>query len=48
MELAKLEKIKEKVKVSVIGEMLEKKKGVFLMERSGKRRKLKRTGFTHF
>jgi thiamine-monophosphate kinase len=48
MELAKLEKIKEKVKVSVIGEMLEKKEGVFLMERSGKKRKLKRTGFTHF
>lgn len=47
-ERAKLEKINEKVKVSVIGEMLEKKEGVFLMERSGKKRKLAKTGFTHF
>lgn len=47
-ELAKLEKIKEKVKVSVIGEMLEKKEGIFLMERSGKKKKLRKTGFTHF
>jgi thiamine-monophosphate kinase len=47
-ELTKLEKIKEKVKVSVIGEMLEKKEGIFLMERSGKKRKLTKTGFIHF
>ncbi|MCJ7578410.1 MAG: thiamine-phosphate kinase, partial [candidate division Zixibacteria bacterium] len=46
--LAKLEKIKEKVKVLVIGEMLEKKEGIFLMERSGKKRKLTKTGFIHF
>jgi thiamine-monophosphate kinase len=47
-DLAKLEKIKEKVKVSVIGKMLEKREGIFLMERSGKKRELKKTGFTHF
>jgi len=47
-KLPQLEKIKEKVKVSVIGEMLEKKEGVFLMEKSGKKRALKKIGFTHF
>jgi thiamine-monophosphate kinase len=47
-ELSKLKKIKERVKVLVIGEMLEKKENIFLMEKSGKKRKLKRTGFTHF
>ena len=47
-KLAKLEKTKEKVKVSVIGEMLDKKEGIFLVERSGKKRKLTKTGFIHF
>lgn len=47
-ELTKLEKIKEKVKVSVIGMVLDKKEGVFLMKKSGKKRELKKSGFTHF
>jgi thiamine-monophosphate kinase len=47
-KLPQLEKIKEKVKVSVIGEMVDKKEGIFLMEKSGKKRKLEKSGFTHF
>lgn len=47
-ELSGLEKIKKMVKVSVIGEMLDKKEGVFLLEKSAKKRKLRKSGFTHF
>jgi len=47
-ELAKLGKVKEKVRVSIIGEMVNKNEGVFLMEKSGKKRKLSKSGFTHF
>jgi thiamine-monophosphate kinase len=47
-ELSKLRKIKEMVKVSVIGEMQDKKEGVSLIETSGKKRKLRKSGFTHF
>jgi thiamine-monophosphate kinase len=47
-ELSDLEKIKKEVKVSVIGEMQDKKGSVFLIEKSGRRRRLKKSGFTHF
>jgi thiamine-monophosphate kinase len=47
-KLPKLRKIKGRVKVSVIGKMLDKKEGIFLMEKSGKKRKLEKSGFTHF
>jgi thiamine-monophosphate kinase len=47
-ELSGLEKIKKVVKVSVIGEMQDKKEGVSLIETSGKKRKLRKSGFTHF
>jgi len=47
-ELPHLEKIKRKIKVSVIGEMVDKKEAVMLQEKSGKKRKLRKTGFKHF
>jgi thiamine-monophosphate kinase len=43
-----LEKLKRKIEVSVIGEMVGKNKDVMLQEKSGKKRKLRKTGFTHF
>jgi thiamine-monophosphate kinase len=47
-ELPNLEKVKRKIKVSVIGEMVDKKETVMLQEKSGKKRKLRKTGFKHF
>jgi thiamine-monophosphate kinase len=47
-ELPNLEKVKSKIKVSLIGEMVDKKETVILQEKSGKRRKLRKTGFEHF
>jgi thiamine-monophosphate kinase len=47
-EQLNLEKVKRKIKVSVIGEMVDKKETVMLQEKSGKKRKLRKTGFEHF
>ncbi len=47
-ELPNLEKVKKKIKVSVIGKMVDKKETVMLQEKSGKRRKLRKMGFKHF
>jgi thiamine-monophosphate kinase len=47
-EQLNLEKVKRKIKVSVIGEMVDKKETVMLQEKSGKKRKLRKTGFKHF
>ena len=47
-ELSNLEKVKRKIKVSVIGEMVDKKETVMLQEKSGKKRRLRKTGFKHF
>lgn len=47
-ELPSLEKVKRKIRISVIGEMLDRKEGVMLQKRSGKKRKLTKSGFKHF
>ncbi len=47
-ELSRLEKVKRKVRVSLIGEMVSKREGVVLQQKSGKKRKLTKTGFKHF
>jgi thiamine-monophosphate kinase len=47
-ELNRLIRIGEKVKLSVIGEMVNKKKGVGIIRKSGKADSLKKTGFVHF
>ena len=47
-ELPQLKRVKRKIKVSVIGEMVGKKEGVVLQEKSGKKSKLMKTGFDHF
>lgn len=45
---SKLEKIKSKLNFSVIGKMVEKKKGVKLITRSGRKTDIKKIGFVHF
>ncbi len=47
-ELPSLEKVERKIKLSLIGEIVSKKEGVVLQQRSGKMRKLTKTGFKHF
>jgi len=47
-ELPNLEKVKKRIKVSLIGEMVKRKEGMVLQEKSGKKRKLRKTGFRHF
>jgi thiamine-monophosphate kinase len=47
-ELSRLEKLRRKVKVSLIGEMVRKKQGVLLKQKSGEMRRLTKTGFKHF
>lgn len=47
-ERLNLEKVKRGIKVSVIGETVDKKEGVFLVDRWGRKRGLRKTGFTHF
>ena len=47
-ELQYLERVKRKVKASLIGEMVGKKEGVVLQRKSGKKTKLAKTGFKHF
>ncbi|MCK4385975.1 MAG: thiamine-phosphate kinase [candidate division Zixibacteria bacterium] len=47
-QLPSLERVKGKIKVSLIGEMVDKKGTVMLQEKSGKKRKLRKTGFKHF
>ena len=47
-ELQYLERVKRKVKASLIGEMVGKKEGVVLQRKSGKKTKLVKTGFKHF
>jgi thiamine-monophosphate kinase len=47
-ELSNLKRIKRRTKVSVIGKMVDKKEGVILQEKSGKKRGLIKTGYKHF
>lgn len=47
-ELNKLDRIKKKLRVSVIGEMVDRREGIKLVRRSGRVGILKRTGFVHF
>jgi thiamine-monophosphate kinase len=47
-EAKQLGKVKRKVKVSLIGEMVSRKEGVRLQGKSGKKKKLTKTGFQHF
>ncbi len=47
-ELRNLEQVKRKMKVSVIGEMVDEREPITLQKRSGKKLKLKKTGFKHF
>jgi thiamine-monophosphate kinase len=47
-ELPRLEKVERKIKLSWIGEMVSKKEGVVLRQKSGKMRRLTKTGFKHF
>lgn len=45
---AKIGKIKSKVSVSVIGEMVDKRDGVKLIHKSGRMKDLRKVGFVHF
>jgi thiamine-monophosphate kinase len=45
---AKIDRIKSKVNVSVIGEMVDKRDGVKLIQKSGRIKDLKKMGFVHF
>jgi thiamine-monophosphate kinase len=47
-ELIKLNRIGEKVIFSIIGEMVDKRKGVSIIRKSGKVGSLKKSGFVHF
>jgi thiamine-monophosphate kinase len=47
-EQTKIDRIKRKVNVSVIGEMVEKRAGVKLVQKTGSTKNLKKTGFVHF
>jgi thiamine-monophosphate kinase len=47
-ELPHLKKIKRKIKVSLIGEMVKREECVRLQDKSGKMKELKKTGFKHF
>ena len=44
----KIERIKPKVNISLIGEMVDKRDGVKLIQKSGKIKDLKKVGFVHF
>ncbi|UCB52387.1 MAG: thiamine-phosphate kinase [Candidatus Zixiibacteriota bacterium] len=45
---SRIDRVRKKVDFSVIGEMVEKRQGVRLTQKSGKSRDLSRTGFVHF
>ena len=45
---AKIERIKSKVSVSVIGEMVDKRDGLKLIQKSGRMKDLRKVGFVHF
>lgn len=47
-QLNKIDSIKRKVKLSIIGEVVDQNKGIRLVLSSGKTRDLKKTGFVHF
>jgi len=47
-DLSKIEKIKSKLNISVIGKMVDKKQGIKLIRKSGKMKDLKKIGFVHF
>ena len=47
-ELKKIDSIKRKVNLSIIGEVVDQSKGIRLVQRSGKTKELKKTGFVHF
>jgi thiamine-monophosphate kinase len=44
----RIEKVKREVDITVVGEMVDREQGVRLATRSGRRRKLAKTGFAHF
>jgi thiamine-monophosphate kinase len=45
---AKLKGIKRRVDFSVIGEMVDRRRGIKLIQKSGKKKDLSKMGFTHF
>ncbi|MCK4224792.1 MAG: thiamine-phosphate kinase [candidate division Zixibacteria bacterium] len=47
-DLSKIEKIKKKVNISFIGEMVDKRDGVKLIQKSGAKKELNKMGFVHF
>ncbi len=47
-EITKLNRMKKKLRISVIGEMVDRREGVKLVRRSGRVGILKKTGFVHF
>ncbi|MCK4404256.1 MAG: thiamine-phosphate kinase [candidate division Zixibacteria bacterium] len=47
-DLSKIEKVKSKVNISVIGEMVDKRDGVKLIHKSGRMKDLRKVGFVHF
>jgi thiamine-monophosphate kinase len=47
-EQTKIDRIKRQVNISVIGEMVEKSRGVKLVQKTGSSKSLKKTGFVHF
>jgi thiamine-monophosphate kinase len=47
-ELNKMDSIKRKVNLSIIGEVVDQSKSIRLVQSSGKTRNLKKTGFVHF
>jgi thiamine-monophosphate kinase len=47
-ELNKIDSIKRRVNLSIIGEVVDQSKNIRLVQKSGKTRDLKQTGFVHF
>jgi thiamine-monophosphate kinase len=47
-ELNKIDSIKRRVNLSIIGEVVDQSKSIRLVQSSGKTRDLKKTGFVHF
>jgi thiamine-monophosphate kinase len=47
-EQTKIGRIKRKVNISVIGEMVEKRRGIKLVQKTGSTKNLKKMGFVHF
>jgi thiamine-monophosphate kinase len=47
-DFAKLKEMRRRVDFSIIGQMVDRKEGIKIMGKSGKKKKLSRMGFTHF